>query len=268
MNALLTNVIDLESSRRMSADDYRLEREEIRATYGESSVEAGAKRDQALAALFYRSGWTQEDLAKAEGCSRPIITRRLLFGRFLAFVPSGHIPPIPSNLSERRFRSYWERTDKAEGNERKRFLEVQRLLQTETVVRSPRRDGLGVKIVAEFGDNKWHKLETIAAHVEQPPESLIDLLSNMGCKNNNWGVVLCERKPVGAKDGTWKYRIIRGGEKIDLPALRQELAPILEELEYQGAQHTARYSPSAVLQCAHRIRKLLETLAQQAAPSR
>jgi len=260
--------IPIESARWMSADDYKREREEIRATYGDSSVEAAAKRDHALGALFYRSGWTQEDLAKAEGKSRQRITQSLLFGRFLSFATTGSNPPIPANLTERRFRSYWEQTDKSEGNERQRFLEVQRLLQTQTVVRSQRRNGLGVKIVAEFGDGEWHKLETISANVEQPPESLLEMLANMNSTHNNWGVALCERKRVGAKDGTWKYRIIRGGEKIDLPALRQELAPILKELEYQGAQHRAAYSPSAVLQCAHRIRKLLETLAQQAAPSR
>jgi hypothetical protein len=43
-----------------------------------------------------------------------------------------------------------------------------------------------------------------------------------------------------------------------------ELEAILTELEYQGAQHRAAYSPSAVLQCAHRIRKLITAIAQDA----
>ncbi len=95
------------------------------------------------------------------------------------------------------------------------------------------------------------------------------MLSNFNAKNNSYGVELCERKRVGAKDGSWKYRIVKGGgSRIDLAALTSELEPILEEMEYQGAQHRAAYSPSAVLQCAHRIRNLLQTLAQQAAPSR
>jgi hypothetical protein len=38
--------------------------DKLTALYGESSVEAAAKRDQALALLFARSGWTQEQLAE------------------------------------------------------------------------------------------------------------------------------------------------------------------------------------------------------------
>ena len=66
MNQTAT-VTDIDKARVFSDERYRLEREEIRKTYGESSAEAAAKRDQALAALFYRCGWTQEQLAKAEG---------------------------------------------------------------------------------------------------------------------------------------------------------------------------------------------------------
>jgi hypothetical protein len=74
-----------------------------------------------LAVLFYQSGWTQEKLAKKETeftgkkVSRSCITRRLLFGQFLNFVPMGtntENPPI--GLTERRFRDIWAETDKAE----------------------------------------------------------------------------------------------------------------------------------------------------------
>jgi hypothetical protein len=39
----------------------------LRATYGDTSKQAGALADQALAALFVRSVWTQERLAAVEG---------------------------------------------------------------------------------------------------------------------------------------------------------------------------------------------------------
>jgi hypothetical protein len=88
--------------------------------------EREAKRDQAWAAFFYRSNWTQEQLAKKEGKGQQWISRRLLFGRFLAFTPMGvsgeNASTLPTNLTERRFRSYWERT--AGGNERARFNAV------------------------------------------------------------------------------------------------------------------------------------------------
>ena len=94
-----------------------------------SSLEAGAKRDQALAKLFYRSGWTLVELAKVEAKSKSAIDRQMRFGRFLTNSPTGENPEIPlSKLTERRFRDYWSRTDKGETNERIRFGEVLRLI--------------------------------------------------------------------------------------------------------------------------------------------
>ncbi len=54
-----------------------------------------------MRALYHRSGWTQDELAKVEGCDRSKMARRLLFGRFLANVPNG---TKPKNLTEGRFR--------------------------------------------------------------------------------------------------------------------------------------------------------------------
>jgi hypothetical protein len=60
-------------------------------------------------ALQHRSGWTQDELAKVEGCKQPMVARRLLFGRFLAFMPDRN---IPKNLAEFKFRRYWEASAK------------------------------------------------------------------------------------------------------------------------------------------------------------
>jgi hypothetical protein len=102
---------------RMSDADYERERAQIRATYGDSKGSAGARFEQELAKLFHRSGWTQEKLAEKEGKNQKTISRWLVFGRFLDFRPSGPKLPNPAfaNLTERKFRGYWERTDKAEG---------------------------------------------------------------------------------------------------------------------------------------------------------
>ena len=87
-------------------------RARLRELYGESSVEA--KRDQALAQLFARSGWTQEELGKKEGKSQDWISLRLRFGRFLNFTTAVVNSELPRNLTEWRFRELWEQTDKTE----------------------------------------------------------------------------------------------------------------------------------------------------------
>jgi hypothetical protein len=83
-----------------------------------TKAEAGVRWEQELARLFVRSGWTQGELAKREGRPRPYVTRLLLFGRFLSFVPMGtNAESVLLGLTERRFRDFWDRTDKCGGNE-------------------------------------------------------------------------------------------------------------------------------------------------------
>src|SRR5215475_13029826 len=123
-------VVSLQS--RMTEAEYRRVRDGLRATYGETSGQAAAHLDQALAALFVRSGWTQQQLAAAEGKSQSYIGHRLVFGRFLAFttaVVNPDFAPVRANLTEWRFRSYWRRArDVGDGNERIRFIAVQKAL--------------------------------------------------------------------------------------------------------------------------------------------
>jgi hypothetical protein len=75
--------------------------------------------EQKLALLFVRSGWTQEELAKREGKSRQWIEKYVRFGAFLTFATTVANPEtLPISLTEGRFRTYWDATDKCGGNER------------------------------------------------------------------------------------------------------------------------------------------------------
>ena len=74
--------------------------------------------------MFVRSGWTQEALAAKEKKSPQWIAQRIRFGRFLSFSTDvENLKNLPKNLSERRFRSYWERTGKSSGKVRCRALQ-------------------------------------------------------------------------------------------------------------------------------------------------
>jgi hypothetical protein len=89
-----------------------------------TGVANSATHGPRLAALFYRSNWTQEQLAKKEGKGQSWIARQVLFGRFLSFMPMGiNAETTPKNLTEGKFRSYWQQTDKSP-NERARFMQV------------------------------------------------------------------------------------------------------------------------------------------------
>jgi transcriptional regulator with XRE-family HTH domain len=75
-------------------------------------------RDQELSRLFRECGWTQERIAKRMGKPQNWVSRRLIFGRFLEFTPSG---VSVENLTEGRFRNLWKAT---KGSERERFEQV------------------------------------------------------------------------------------------------------------------------------------------------
>lgn len=85
------------------------------------------------------------------------------FGRFLGFIATGY---KSENLPERRFRSYWERTQGT--NERQRFIQVSRLMeedvqpkQSEPGTRAP-KGAIAKRIIERFGDGKWHTEEAIS----------------------------------------------------------------------------------------------------------
>ena len=71
---------------RMTAAQFDAERTRLRGLYGDSRKEAGARYEQALARLFYQSGWTLNELAKREGKGKSPVSQLLIFGRFLWFL--------------------------------------------------------------------------------------------------------------------------------------------------------------------------------------
>lgn len=132
---MTVNVGAVTELQRPTEAQYDYARERLRSWYGNSSNEAAAKSEQALARLSnqaHQGGWTREELAKKEGKPKSQIDRLLHFGRFLAFVPmSINAEALRVDLSERRFRGYWERTSGT--NERQRFASVLKLMKKEAV---------------------------------------------------------------------------------------------------------------------------------------
>lgn len=238
---------------KMTAAQYDAERERIRETYGDKAGEAIGLREQALASLYRRSGWTQEELAEKEKLAASHMAKKLRFGRFLEICSSG---TIPRNLSERRFRSYWERTDKSERNERIRFKAVQELMQEEITLRKPRNSTLTKLILDRFADGKRHALATIVAACEAPAEEVENTLGYFGRTNNSYGVVM-EKTPYGT---SYKVRLVRPTKNRDArtSALLQDLGPIIEQLEAEGKKNMATASPAQVAMLTHKLKAILD----------
>jgi hypothetical protein len=243
-------------SGRMSETEYDYFRYQIRLFWGDTSRQAAAKRDQALAILFAGSGWTQDELAAKEGKSQQWMAYRVRFGRFLNFTTTGVNPEsLPSNLSERRFRDYWEPTDKTAGNERIRFREVQKLIEGELHLRRDSRPAIGRAILEQFGDGAWHELADIAIAVADCDEDHVRTTMQNMINAGTFGAK-AEKKRFGT---SWKYRIApRDSHAISIAEIRQELGPIIKDLHTEGRKHLARIVPQTMAQAAVRLQRVLD----------
>lgn len=247
----------------MTEAEYRERREAIRATYGDTAGERSGGFDQALCRLFDEAknkGWSQERLGKEEKKSQRWMSYRLCFGRFLTFSTT---VLIPKNLTERRFRGYWERTDKDEQNDRIRFRAVQKLMEEELTFsknRNPlQRRPIAKAIIEQFGDGAWHWLDTIIAGTGATKEDVVAVLKQMLTRGTYH--TFCERKKGGQ---SWRYRIVRGyGRKVDVDVLLQKVLPIVQALEKEGRKHVARFSPGTIAKLAHDLKQILEQLAHE-----
>lgn len=235
-------------SGRMTVAEYEAER----AKLAPDRATAAIRWEQDLAGLFYRSGWTQDELAKQEGKSRTWCVYMLCFGRFLAFAAN---VTVVTNLTERRFRAYWERTaEHGTGNERIRFRATLELIEAEEPLRQAHKNtGHPKKIVERFGDKKWHALPTIAKALEAAEDEVERSLYGM-VKDGRGGA----KTEIKTVSGVKHYRIFRNSRMVSSDELIEKLTPILKGLEAEAAKNQVRVSPQALAILAGKLRRLLE----------
>jgi hypothetical protein len=229
-----------------------LEYDAERAKLAPDKAAAGIRWEHGLASLFYRSGWTQDELAKKEGKGKSWISQRLIFGRFLAFAANS---TTVEKFTERRFRSYWERTaEHGSSNERIRFKAVLDLMAAEEPMRVAHiPKGYPKRIVEKFADSKWHSLSVIAKHLDAPEEEVERSLATM--VKDGRGNAKTETKKVGTVK---HYKFYRNERMISSHELTDKLSPILDGLEAEGKKSMATMSPTAVAILAHKLRQLLK----------
>ena len=123
--------------------------------------------------------------------------------------------------------------------------------------RPPLSVGLGKPILAQFGDGKWYRLETIAAATGAPANHVQSILDRM----RRWGTYQsrCDRKMVGKE---YHFRLSQRDKQISVHELIEKLTPILKELEVQGRANAATMSPPTVRVMTAKIQKLLKEWAE------
>jgi hypothetical protein len=123
--------------------------------------------------------------------------------------------------------------------------------------RPPLSVGLGKPILAQFGDGKWHRLETIVDATGAPENHVQSILDRM----RRWGTYKskCERKKVGNQ---YHFRLSPRDKQISVHELIEKLTPILKELEIQGRANAATMSPPTVRIMTAKIQKLLKEWAE------
>ena len=245
-------------SAQMTAEDYNRERTRLmRAFYGDSSVEVAAKRDQALALLFYRSRWNENQIAKKEGRTHQWASDRMCFGRFLSFAASlAETGSLPKNFSATRFLGMWEQSVRKGRNERIRFQQVLQIVRSVSIT-AARRPSIGKSIKDHFSNGKWYPLESIVEGVGADEQHVLDTINGMS-KNGYFGCRV-ERKRVGADT---EFRIFKKDKTVSLDELTEKLAPLIKELKAEGKKNMATMSPATVAHLAGKLSNLLDEWAR------
>jgi hypothetical protein len=253
------------NSGHMTEAEYDRERAKIAKT----KAEAGVRWEQELAALFHRSGWSGDELARKEGKGSSVISRLLKFGQFLSFLetqPIGNKSELMGNLSEGRFRQYWltevdGKFDKLGLHDRVRFRNIIQLMRErgETGERKrPISKAIGQTIAKTCPKGKWVAPDVIAAKADCTVENVHSVMDSMDRKPGSYGMK-AERKKVGKET---HYRVFKQDKLISSDELVTKLTPIIKGLEIEGKKHSAQRVEAEIARLAALLKRLLNEWAE------
>ena len=193
-----------------------------------------AWRDQQMATLFLKSEWTQERLAERLGKTRQWIAYRVRFAHFLDFATTVANCKTPRNLTERKFRGYWEATSGRD--ERKRFREVAEAMEGDFVLSKPKAP-VADKILSQYADWKWRTVKEMADGAGEDYERVEWAMNSFRNHHNVRIESANERKKDADGQSLRKYRFKRL-PKISVKTSAVELADQIEPICKEGLKLT------------------------------
>jgi DNA-binding XRE family transcriptional regulator len=217
----------------MTPEEFTERRKAIEEEAAKGATRVEARRDQGIAELYLESEWTQREIAKAEGIAQQRVDQLLRFGRFLTYVTTGCSQAVPKNLTERRFRGYWEQTPKETG-ETPRFKTCIQIMRDDVVIRRERKI-YSKELIEKFGDWEWHTAKEIADAFFADPRQIPDKMSVL--KRGAVEGARVESRPSG--DGP-QYRLKAVEWVIRNQFARRNLSPVQRaELALRLEEHVA-----------------------------
>lgn len=252
----------------MSDLDFDERLKQIEQTYGAGREGVEARRDQELSRLFNECGWTQDRIARKMGRKQPWVAKRLCFGRFLSFIPSGNKNQIDTqSLTERAFRNHWSKT---KGKEQERFGQVvERLKAVEHATPGYKnllkKPGYGDAIREILADDKWHTINGVVGQMQERfPE-----FDRLKCQNQIAKLKLPKGKMLQSQGqgDRRKCRMVDAKSQPDAAQARslelyEQVKPLIDELEFWGTRHIAEVSVQEIRRIGVRLKRAFDSLLQ------
>lgn len=237
------------SPARMSERDYDRERQRIRDLFGDSKSDAGTRWEQALAQLFFRSGWTQGELAAKEHKSQSWVQYQLRFGRFLDFLGD---TTVVVSVTEGSFRKFWEQTEGS--SERRRFQQVKEMITAQDRAGTGRnRNVLMDEIREHYSNGKWHGTDVIAKRLDKEQDQVERVLAASTSRGSRKYKV--ERRRRGRD---YQYRIFPLEKTVSSVELAEKLGPLVDQLKAQGRKNMATIAITLIAEIASEMQQMLD----------
>ena len=236
----------------ITIEQFRVERDQIRATYGDSSKDAGAHLSMELAKLFYRAyeggGVTQRQLADEESMSLGKVSYHLLFGEFQTLFDLSN-KPRTAGAFDKLWRATVERTDKGI-----KFTQVNDMIDNppEETAKAEGRPSL---LDAFPQDGKFHTDAMYAKKMGVTPKLVEKKAKSLKLAGEKQIPPKVEIKGHGK--GV-QIAVFKTDKVVRLSEILAKFGPLLDALQHQGKQHIASYSPNDVLLDVHKMKRFIE----------